>query len=137
VHRPVDADHGLHEEREQRRDDERGRKPEREGAKKTPLRVTGRQVETLERHIDRFNEGLSPLTSFVLPGGSPTRQVPVKIGLPSSISQVAWLLGYREISAFTHAFRRWTGITPSQLRAHGNLMPVEGIGKSRRRSSGR
>jgi cob(I)alamin adenosyltransferase len=46
-------------------------KPEREGAKKTPLRVTGRQVETLEREIDRFNESLSPLTSFVLPGGSP------------------------------------------------------------------
>ena len=46
-------------------------KPEREDAKKTPLRVTGRQVETLERQIDRFNEGLSPLTSFVLPGGSP------------------------------------------------------------------
>src|SRR5258708_37719412 len=45
-------------------------KPEREDAKKTPLRVTGRQVETLEREIDRFNEGLSPLTSFVLPGGS-------------------------------------------------------------------
>jgi AraC-like DNA-binding protein len=53
------------------------------------------------------------------------------------ISQVAWLLGYREISAFTHAFRRWTGMTPSQLRAHGNPIPVEGIGKSRRRSSGR
>lgn len=50
------------------------------------------------------------------------------------ISQVAWLLGYREISAFTHAFRRWTGMTPSQLRAHGDPMPLEG--KSRRRSSG-
>jgi AraC-like DNA-binding protein len=53
------------------------------------------------------------------------------------ISQVAWLLGYREISAFTHAFRRWTGMTPSQLRTHGDLMPVERVGKSRRRVSGR
>jgi AraC-like DNA-binding protein len=52
------------------------------------------------------------------------------------ISQVAWLLGYREISAFTHAFRRWTGMTPSQLRTHGDLMPVERVGKSRRRVSG-
>jgi AraC-like DNA-binding protein len=51
------------------------------------------------------------------------------------ISQVAWLLGYREISAFKHAFRRWTGMTPSQLRAQGNLRPVERIVKSRRRSS--
>jgi AraC-like DNA-binding protein len=45
------------------------------------------------------------------------------------ISQVAWLLGYREISAFTHAFKRWTGLTPRQLRVHGNLITVEGIKK--------
>ena len=32
------------------------------------------------------------------------------------ISQIAWLLGYREISAFTHAFKRWTGMTPRQAR---------------------
>ena len=36
------------------------------------------------------------------------------------ISQVAWLLGYREISAFTHAFRRWTGMTPAQYRETRN-----------------
>ncbi|MBT1513531.1 helix-turn-helix transcriptional regulator [Bradyrhizobium sp. SRL28] len=34
-----------------------------------------------------------------------------------AISQIAWLLGYREVSAFTHAFKRWTGITPRQSRA--------------------
>jgi AraC-like DNA-binding protein len=34
-----------------------------------------------------------------------------------SISQVAWLLGYREVSTFTHAFKRWYGITPTELRA--------------------
>ncbi len=32
------------------------------------------------------------------------------------ISQVAWLLGYQEVSSFTHAFRRWTGETPRQAR---------------------
>jgi AraC-like DNA-binding protein len=32
------------------------------------------------------------------------------------ISQIGWLLGYREISAFTHAFKRWTGATPKQSR---------------------
>ena len=37
------------------------------------------------------------------------------------ISQIAWLLGYREVSAFTHAFKRWTGMTPRQLRAQGPL----------------
>jgi AraC-like DNA-binding protein len=33
-----------------------------------------------------------------------------------SISQIAWLLGYREVSAFTHAFKRWTGRTPREAR---------------------
>jgi len=34
------------------------------------LTVTDAQVEWLEREIDRFNAGLAPLRSFVLPGGS-------------------------------------------------------------------
>jgi AraC-like DNA-binding protein len=32
------------------------------------------------------------------------------------ISKIAWLLGFQEVSAFTHAFKRWTGKTPSQMR---------------------
>jgi AraC-like DNA-binding protein len=34
-----------------------------------------------------------------------------------SISQIAWLLGYQEVSALTHAFKRWTGKTPRQARS--------------------
>lgn len=34
-----------------------------------------------------------------------------------SISEIAWLLGYREVSAFTHACRRWTGQTPRGIRS--------------------
>jgi cob(I)alamin adenosyltransferase len=44
-------------------------RPERD-YKKAPLRVTSQQVSRLENEIDRFNEALTPLTSFVLPGGS-------------------------------------------------------------------
>src|SRR5205814_7256149 len=33
------------------------------------------------------------------------------------ISEIAWLLGYREIGSFTHAFKRWTGTSPSQFRS--------------------
>jgi AraC-like DNA-binding protein len=32
------------------------------------------------------------------------------------ITTIAWLLGYQEVSAFTHAFKRWTGKTPKQAR---------------------
>ncbi|MBM3522570.1 MAG: cob(I)yrinic acid a,c-diamide adenosyltransferase [Alphaproteobacteria bacterium] len=36
-----------------------------------PLRITDAQVERLEREIDAMNERLTPLSSFVLPGGTP------------------------------------------------------------------
>jgi AraC-like DNA-binding protein len=34
-----------------------------------------------------------------------------------SISQIAWLLGYQEVSAFTHAYKRRTGKAPRHARA--------------------
>jgi AraC-like DNA-binding protein len=36
-----------------------------------------------------------------------------------AISQIAWLLGYQEVSAFTHAFKRRTGKTPKEVRSEG------------------
>src|SRR6195256_5446769 len=44
--------------------------PQREG-KAERLRMLSSQVERLERDIDRLNAPLGPLTSFVLPGGTP------------------------------------------------------------------
>lgn len=35
------------------------------------LNVTGKQVDWIERQIDALNEDLSPLRSFILPGGTP------------------------------------------------------------------
>jgi AraC-like DNA-binding protein len=35
------------------------------------------------------------------------------------VSKIAWLLGFQEVSAFTHAFKRWTGKTPSKMRTAG------------------
>ena len=46
--------------------------PETDAAREfPPLRVTAVQVEQLEHWIDAANEHLQPLTSFILPGGSP------------------------------------------------------------------
>ena len=44
-----------------------------------------------------------------------------------SVSEVAWLLGFQEVSAFTHACKRWTGLTPSQVRSQDkrSLQPSE------------
>ena len=36
------------------------------------------------------------------------------------VTEIAWLLGYREVSSFTHAFRRWCGMTPRQFRLGGS-----------------
>lgn len=48
--------------------------PAAEGDDFTPsemvLRVVSSQVERLEKEIDAVNTGLSPLTSFILPGGT-------------------------------------------------------------------
>jgi AraC-like DNA-binding protein len=33
------------------------------------------------------------------------------------VSEVAWLLGYKESSAFDHACKRWTGKAPKQIRS--------------------
>ena len=44
--------------------------PQREG-KAERLRMLSSQVERLEHDIDTLNAPLSPLTSFVLPGGTP------------------------------------------------------------------
>jgi AraC-like DNA-binding protein len=35
------------------------------------------------------------------------------------VSKIAWLLGFHEVSAFTNAFKRWTGKPPSQMRTAG------------------
>jgi AraC-like DNA-binding protein len=32
------------------------------------------------------------------------------------VSEIAWLLGYGEVSSLTHAFKRWTGMTPRRFR---------------------
>lgn len=42
-----------------------------EGARKHALRVTQDQADRLEREIDQANAALKPLTSFILPGGTP------------------------------------------------------------------
>ena len=33
-----------------------------------------------------------------------------------SISKIAWLLGYQDVSSFTHAVKRWTGRAPRAVR---------------------
>lgn len=45
--------------------------PHAEDLKFEPLRIQASQTDRLEAEVDQLNEKLSPLTSFILPGGSP------------------------------------------------------------------
>lgn len=45
--------------------------PHADDLKFEPLRIQASQTDRLEREVDQLNEKLTPLTSFILPGGSP------------------------------------------------------------------
>jgi cob(I)alamin adenosyltransferase len=45
--------------------------PHSDDLKFEPLRIQASQTDRLEAEVDALNEKLSPLTSFILPGGSP------------------------------------------------------------------
>ena len=38
-----------------------------------------------------------------------------------SLSQIAWLIGYEGSTSLNHAFRRWTGRSPSAMRSETRL----------------
>lgn len=43
-----------------------------------------------------------------------------------TISQVAWLIGYGEVSAFSNAFKRWTGMSPRAFRQQNSKSEIKG-----------
>jgi AraC-like DNA-binding protein len=49
-----------------------------------------------------------------------------------SISRIAWLLGYAEVSGFSHAFRRWTGQAPRAERTKKAGASQSARGQTRR-----
>jgi len=40
------------------------------------------------------------------------------------LAEIAWLLGYRETAALNHAFKRWCGKTPTEVRSASARAPV-------------
>jgi AraC-like DNA-binding protein len=41
-----------------------------------------------------------------------------------TLQQIAWLLGYSEVGAFNHAFKRWTGTSPGRARHQRSVRRV-------------
>jgi AraC-like DNA-binding protein len=76
-------------------------------------RRLGMSSRTLSRRLSdesvTFAEILDELRAVLAKRYLSDRELPV--------SEIAWLLGYREVSSLTHAFRRWTGMTPRRFRS--------------------
>ena len=68
-------------------------------------RTLGRK---LEQEGSSFNEILRQLKSDLAVRYLEDPNLP--------ISRIAWLLGFEEVSSFSHAFKRWTGKSPRQMR---------------------
>jgi AraC-like DNA-binding protein len=75
-------------------------------------RKLGMSQRTLARHLAA--EGLSFAVVLDEMKFDLAKHYLMEADLP--ITTIAWLLGYQEVSAFTHAFKRWTGKTPRQAR---------------------
>jgi AraC-like DNA-binding protein len=43
------------------------------------------------------------------------------------ISKIAWLLGYQDVTAFTHAFKRWAGKSPREARAQEKVVRPDAL----------
>lgn len=76
------------------------------------LRIVDAQVERLEGEIDRLNADLTPLTSFVLPGGS---RAAAALHLARTVCRRA----ERRAVAFADAVSPEGGATPEGATAHG------------------
>jgi AraC-like DNA-binding protein len=79
-------------------------------------RKLGMSQRTLARHLAA--DGLSFTVILDEMKFDLAKRYLMEADLP--ITTIAWLLGYHEASAFTHAFKRWTGKTPKQLRMRTN-----------------
>jgi AraC-like DNA-binding protein len=55
------------------------------------------------------------------------------VGDELPVSEIAALLGYRSASSFVHAVRRWTGRTPTDLRAEAVRLRTVAPDRPRRR----
>ena len=75
-------------------------------------RQLGMSVRSLTRHLSQegtsFGEILDRLRHRLALSYLEDRRI--------SLQQIAWLLGYSEIGAFNHAFKRWTGTSPGRAR---------------------
>jgi AraC-like DNA-binding protein len=80
-------------------------------------KATGASVRTLQRRLKDIGVSYADLKNDV----RKTLALNLLENETLALAEIAFSLGYSEVSAFNHAFRRWVGQSPGQyrrLRAH-------------------
>ncbi|MCY1412522.1 putative HTH-type transcriptional regulator [compost metagenome] len=72
----------------------------------------GMSARTLQRRLGPYGLSFQGLQNQVR-----AQAAKRMLGNPKlSISEIAWRLGYADVSGFSHAFQRWTGVSPRRFR---------------------
>ena len=77
-------------------------------------KVTGTSVRTLQRRLKDAGVGYAELQNEV----RKTLALNLLENRTLALTEIAFSLGYADVSAFNHAFRRWLGQSPGQYRRH-------------------
>ena len=75
-------------------------------------KALGMSARTLRRRLEAENTTFQELRDALRKGRALEHMRESQL----TISEIAYLLGFGETSAFHRAFRRWTGKTPAQYR---------------------
>ena len=91
--------------------------PHGKAEKQTVAKALGMSERTLSRRLEDEDATYEKVVDQLR--RSLARQYIREPGI--SVSQIAWLLGYEGATSFNHAFRRWTGCSPSAARGEKEL----------------
>lgn len=94
--------------------------PGREPALEAVARRLGQSRRSLQRRLGASGTSFAALVSEVRRG----RAEDFLASRDVSVAEVSWLLGFSEQSAFTRAFRRWTGRSPTEYRRGAAASPA-------------
>jgi len=85
-----------------------------EGGIEHLAKATGTSVRTLQRRLKDAGVNYSDLQNDV----RKTLALNLLENETLALAEIAFSLGYSEVSAFNHAFRRWVGQSPGDYRRH-------------------
>lgn len=81
----------------------------------------GMSVSTLKRRLDHEGTTFREVRETLLR----ERAIVLLLDHSLSIGQISHALGYGDVANFSHAFKRWTGQSPSEFRQAGNRIRTE------------